>query len=652
MSTEDLLSIVALSLLLMLSAVFLIMQRIPGWGRTRFLSLIVFSGALYTATSIWLQLKPASLLWHHFGYAFAYFTVSLHISGWLFFAFAEEGESWPGAARSLPQSMRWLTVLSLLLGVTAFIPGAYFHLEWTPSPTATYLYHLHNHWVGNAAGLFFVSLLFLPLSVFVRDVLYKETGALIRMVGFSFLLLFAGLEWARVSQLIDFPLLAEFGLVAMALMLIVESLRKVMHDALQLKDTSQALERVVADRTRERDDAREALFHSDRLAAIGQLAAGVGHEINNPLTYVRANVEYLRDALAEDQIPSDTAHVFNEVLDGVERIRRVVADLRFYVLPVSMPPESLRIEKVLSRAIRFSVQKHMPAVEIIKNYEPTARVHADALRLSQVFINLISNAMQAMQNVPESQRRLIVSTHMTDPGQLEVRISDNGVGMSQEVLARLSEPYFSTRHDEGGTGLGLFVVRAILATIDGRLSFTSTPGDGTTAHVILPTLAQGPAASTTDSQEIWLARPRLSQPVAARDNAVLQLLIVDDDASVARAISRMLLGHRVTIVGSGQDALDLFEAGEDFDVVLCDVIMPGISGKEVYDAVAQKYPWLLSRFVFVTGGANIPEVATFFEREDVMYLTKPIDPVRLRQMIAQVVTASDDDETEEEEEES
>lgn len=219
---------------------------------------------------------------------------------------------------------------------------------------------------------------------------------------------------------------------------------------------------------------------------------------------------------------------------------------------------------------------------------------------------------------------------MSGPLEVTVEVTDNGMGIPEATLARLGEPYFSTRTDRGGSGLGLFVTRGILESLGGRLEFESQSGRGTTARVVLPTLdAQGVASRPPPESE----RQRVSSLSLAAQAYVPKVLVVDDDPSVARAIARQLRGAEVTVAHYGRVAVERMLGDDPFDLVLCDVMMPGESGRDVYEAVAASRPDLLDRFVFVTGGATIPQIAEFLAQEGVHYLTKPVQSSALEALL-------------------
>lgn len=211
----------------------------------------------------------------------------------------------------------------------------------------------------------------------------------------------------------------------------------------------------------------------------------------------------------------------------------------------------------------------------------------------------------------------------------EVEVIDSGPGIPAEAIDRIFEPFFSTKRGEGGTGLGLAICRAMVEANEGRIEVRSDGGNGTTVAVTLRLAAQ------------CSAEP--SQPPSPEEPAVearsLRVLVVDDEALVARAMCRVLADHDVVTALSGRDGLALLvDRGQDFDVVICDVLLPDVSGAEVHERAVEARPELSRRFLFVTGGAVDDEARAFLGREDVRWLSKPVDPAVLEQEVARVAS--------------
>jgi len=462
----------------------------------------------------------------------------------------------------------------------------------------------------------------LPFSKFWSAYRRGERDAGVRVLGFAVFFACGIVEVLVTNGLISFLYLGDVGFLAMVLTLLIESLRRVMRDARELEALGRDLARQVDSRTQERDEARDALVHAERQAALGRLAAGVGHEINNPLTYIRGNLEYLEQHLQGGAIPADSLEVLQDALVGTKQIQRVVADLRSYALPASEKHELIELCDVLEAAVKLTAPELRHVAKIQLELPEVRPVLADSVRLSQVFVNLLLNAAHAVKDAKRSEPLIVVRARENEQRELVVDVEDNGVGVAPAALARLGEPYFSSRADRGGTGLGLFVAQGIVSSFGGSLVFRSELGRGTTVTLTIP---------SADSASMKVAPPSAVQQLAARgsrpelDATKRRVLLVDDDPAVARAISRLLFDMEVSIANGGKEALQQLAHATELDVVLCDVMMPGISGQDVYEAVAVTWPALLPKLIFLTGGATIPEVAAFLRRPGIRYLNKPFD---------------------------
>jgi nitrogen-specific signal transduction histidine kinase/ActR/RegA family two-component response regulator len=384
----------------------------------------------------------------------------------------------------------------------------------------------------------------------------------------------------------------------------------------------------VDDRTRELIQTRDNLARAERLAALGRLSASIGHEINNPLSYVIGNLNYICEELKDEQSERQDALILSAVEDalgGAERIRRIVAELRAF--GSSSERETRRavdVNQLLEEALKVARGETRHRVRLERRYEPVPRVMADPTRLTQVCVNLIVNAAQAIPEDRVGGERAIVTlrTRPLSDDRLAIEISDTGIGIREEARERLFEPFFTTKARVGGTGLGLFVSLGIVTSLGGIIEVDSRVGEGTTVRVILPAW-QG---AEPEQDEV------MSSSIRTLKNR--RLLVVDDDVLVARTLARQLSGHHVEVVSSGQEALERLSTGEShFDLVLCDLMMPDMTGMEVYEAVEERCPELAERFVFISGGGVTERSRKFLEAHADRVLPKPIDNRRLCELL-------------------
>ncbi len=373
----------------------------------------------------------------------------------------------------------------------------------------------------------------------------------------------------------------------------------------------------------ENRDLTERLARQQRLVTTGTLAAGVGHEINNPLTYTLANLSMAIEELEEiaggssSQRLREIIGLLGDARQGGERVKRIVRGLK------SLAREETELQPIdVNMTVRSAVQmanhelRTQATVELELGESPL--VMADESRLAQVLINLLVNAAQAFVASDPSRNRIVVRTRVSDSVVIEV--SDNGPGIDPKVLPRIFDPFFTTKVVGVGTGLGLAISHGIITALGGDLICESTVGHGAMFRIRLP-LASGivePARGAAASQPLGRGR----------------LLVVDDEPSILAAVSRMFRdAHEVVAVEDPREALRRIRAGEHFDVVFSDLSMPYLSGVELYEAVAASHPAVAERFVFLSGDLSRPDLRAFLARVPNERFEKPFSTADLRAIV-------------------
>jgi len=357
------------------------------------------------------------------------------------------------------------------------------------------------------------------------------------------------------------------------------------------------------------------LRSADRLIAAGTLAAGVAHEINNPLTYVLGNIDLLR--MRQRDLAPEVSVALTQVRDGIERIRDVVADLRAFARPDERLVGRVELRAVCEAALRItaSLVRHRATITTAFAAD-TPTVLANESRLGQVVINLIVNASHAMPARPTAANLIVVRTSRCPDGAAAIEVEDNGSGVPAEVLPRLFDPFFTTKAPGEGTGLGLSVCHSIVAALDGRIEVDTAVDRGTTFRVILPaapSVAPEPTSTTTTTTPGAAPAPRR------------QVLVIDDEPVVRQMVAAMLRagGCDVTEADGGRAGLALALGPRGFDAIVCDLVMPDVDGAAIHAAVVAADPARARRLVFITGGAVSPQTGAFLERDDVTVLPKP-----------------------------
>ena len=373
----------------------------------------------------------------------------------------------------------------------------------------------------------------------------------------------------------------------------------------------------------ERIEMQARLAQADRLASVGTLAAGVAHEINNPLSYAMTSVElalrYAREQTGETA-SARTVELLSTALHGMDRVRAIVRDLKM-LARTDDDVSAVDVRTVLEACLDVA-QHELRGARLVRSYPEVPRVLANEGRLAQVFLNLIVNAAQAVRDPVGAGSTVRIETLMGPDGTVAVRICDDGVGIAPEILPRVFDAFVTTKRAGEGTGLGLYLSRSIVLELGGTIEVESEPGQGAAFTVTLPVARdQRPASSTP---------PRA--PCARR----ARILLVDDEIAIGRALGAALEAeHDLVVLTSGESALQWLGEDAAFDVVLTDVSMHGMSGIDLLTEIRKRHPALAARTVLMTGGA-VPgdRVAAL---EDVPVLDKPFGVEALRARIARVL---------------
>src|SRR6185295_16714695 len=308
-----------------------------------------------------------------------------------------------------------------------------------------------------------------------------------------------------------------------------------------------------------------------------------------------------------------------EVNEGAEHIRQTVMDLRLFARPES-GQQNGDVVATLEWALRVVSALIREHARIELDLAPVPPVRSSSSQLGQVFVNLLINAAQAIPPGRAGENTIRVSTGLDENHRIAVTVTDTGTGMSPEVLKRIFDPFFTTKPVGSGTGLGLSVCHGIVKGIGGEIRVTSSPGQGSTFRVLLPI-----------GETIVPPTREIQQPTALPRR---RILIVDDEVFIVKAMKRMLeQSHDVVTATSANQALELLATHARFELVLCDMMMPGMSGIEFYYRIEAQWPELTPRIVFVTGAAFNPEVADFLQSVSNPRLSKPFDSQSLQEFV-------------------
>ncbi len=370
---------------------------------------------------------------------------------------------------------------------------------------------------------------------------------------------------------------------------------------------------------------RERLSHQDRLSAIGQLAAGIAHEINNPASYVVANTQtiqehlelmarYLSDAPGKLlQLHSDILEMTRENLDGMKRIKSITSDLRSFSRIDSDEVAEVDVNQCVESATRIAASALKHRGRLVVNTQPLPPISGSSAKLAQVMINLVVNAAQALPEGNVDGNQVLLSTCLHED-HLLVSVEDSGPGVPVQIRERIFDPFFTTKAQYEGTGLGLAMSADIVRMHGGRIEVTDSQLGGARFDLWLPR-----RTGLTGS----VAPPRTVTPIR-KPGSRLRILVIDDEPLVLRSFSRMLRDHEVVTALGGEEGIRVLAGATDFDVILCDLMMPGVDGSQVFECVAARGPELRRKFVFCSGGAFSTRVTEFLKENAPPLLEKPI----------------------------
>ena len=369
---------------------------------------------------------------------------------------------------------------------------------------------------------------------------------------------------------------------------------------------------------------------TDRLASAGLIAAGVAHEIGNPLTYALSNLELLEErvrdvcgsAPRELLEPRELLDLVAAAREGVERASHVARDVSVFTSPLHGRPSAIDIHRVLRSTLAFLGPEMRSRANVVLRFgDDLPLVLANESRLAQVFLNLLTNAVQSFRSRDRGPNDVIITTRAANDSVI-VEVQDTGLGIPPELHCTIFEPLFTTKPD--GTGLGLAVCKELLAKEGGAISVESVVGAGTKFIVALP------AAPREREEGPRKPRERTSGK---------RIMIVDDEPRVASSLKMVLSDHRTTIATSGHEALRRIHSGEEFDVVVCDLLMEKIDGIDLYRRLQADRPELASRMIFLTGDAFISRTQQFLASVPNRHIQKPFDPEALLDAVDDVVAA-------------
>jgi PAS domain S-box-containing protein len=372
------------------------------------------------------------------------------------------------------------------------------------------------------------------------------------------------------------------------------------------------------------------LVQKEKLAAMGQMMAGVAHELNNPLTAILGVSDLLRERSTDD---ASRRHA-EIILQQARRAAAIIQNLLAFSRPSAQGRVKLRIDEIVERALQVhqaSLRQKNIHVDFTSPGDLPA-IEGDPKLLAQVFSNLIINAEQAMATVHD-RGTLRVSLAHAD-GSVSATFADDGPGIASENIGKIFDPFFTTKRPGGGTGLGLTISLALVKEHGGTIEVQSSPGSGATLRVLLPV----PAALPADSHPQSASR---TSPAVSADASVLHghsVLVVDDEDSIREIVQEGLTSRGMKVEGaaSSEEALSHL-ASASYEVVLCDFNLPGLKGEQLFERLRAQAGSSIPRFVFMTGDLLDPSTIAAFSRKGASVLQKPFHVSALAALLAELL---------------
>ncbi|MCK9461232.1 MAG: PAS domain S-box protein [Proteobacteria bacterium] len=403
-----------------------------------------------------------------------------------------------------------------------------------------------------------------------------------------------------------------------------------------------------------------SLSQADRLANMGMLAAGVAHEINNPLSYVLYNLETLaldlpriaddlsncraglverfgqeavdellreRTSVLRPELLADLKEQLREALTGTDRIRAIVRGLGTFSRVERGDVSPIDVRQSVEHAVNMARNEIRYRARLVTDIGLTPPIMGSDGKIAQVVLNLLVNAAQAIGEGDVAHNEIRVRTWAEDGGVL-IEVADTGAGIPKESLEQIFEPFFTTKPVGVGSGLGLSICRKIVEDFGGEIRVASAVGTGTRFTIRFP------AVAADDEDVAAVLRRASSAPPEARG----RILVVDDEAGIRKAMARILGSkHEIVTAASGEEAQKILAEDQAFDVVFLDVMMPSVTGIDVHAWLAARSPDLARRVVFFTGGTFTTRANEYLAGVSNQRFEKPFDVAKLMKRAAELV---------------
>ena len=354
---------------------------------------------------------------------------------------------------------------------------------------------------------------------------------------------------------------------------------------------------------------------ANRLTAVGEMAAGIAHEINNPLTSV---IGFSKLVLEDETISTEMKEDLMVVAESSQRIANIVKGLLTFARQSKPLKTSINLNELIDNTLKLrEYVLKTNKIEVVTKYDRQLPwVVVDPAQMQQVFLNLIVNAEQAMK---KAHGRGILTIITEKKGNvISIAFQDDGPGITKENMGRLFEPFFTTKDPGEGTGLGLSISRSIILEHNGKMMVESKEGYGATFTIEIPAI-ENPAGISEPKTPV----PEVKSPMTKKG----RILVVDDEPGVRALLDSRLtkMGHSVDTISDGASAMEMINAGTNYDLIIADVRMPGMNGIELYTLIKRKMPSMANNFIFITGDVMGADIKAFIHQNRLAAYSKPFD---------------------------
>ena len=609
---------------LLFALVWLRISQAPGWRHARWLALVAATGSVYSTADITIVVDVAPEI-RRWAMHLSLFGTACHAIAWLLFLSARQGRGLLPAERVLVGANAAMAGLALVPGLMVSTRVLVFKSAWLgityqmPEPT----------WLGIVA---YGALLAALLSVAWINRHARDAGERFALRAVPVLLLLVANDALTTTHVISTPLLLNVGMFLVVASFGFIEFDQFVRDARRFQDLNRSLELRVEERSAELARAQGDLARAEKLAAIGQLAAGVAHEVNNPAAATLANLSYVLHHLRSGHPASEEVRsALVEAKLSTERIAQIVRQLlaagRLAGTGLA-PTGPCRVAVVVAQARQTALATAGDDAEVRIDVPPDLVALSDPGLLEQVLINLIVNGVQASSYADETGRVTVSATKRG--AEVEITVRDDGPGVPPEVQAHIFEPFFTTKGQGRGTGLGLAVSLGLMHSLGGDLRLADG-SPGRTSFVVRMPASDAPAEAPGTAPSL----------PAGTTHSGLRVLVIDDERTVRNGIKRLLSAHfDVETTGTVAAALERLDREPTVDAILCDVLMPDGGGRAMEALLAEQKPHMLPRTAFITGGAVGEETKAWIERLQNPVLQKPARLSTLRETILDLVAAA------------